>query len=236
MPYLISLYFLAFYVTLRTKEDNNKFIMNRRLAFFPIHHSLLIVLIFIAAIILSYFYFDKPFAVFFHKVPHFLFSIGYFINEFTNPVPNVLLWPLIFYFVYFILKKEPLGEKILLVAISINAANAVSIPIKMIFGRYRPALLFSQHLYGFDFFAIHNSELSFPSGHAVTISAIMFALSCLYPKRSMFFLLIGFILSFARVIVDDHYLSDIFASMLIGLMISQFVFISMKRSSSSTFK
>lgn len=197
---------------------------------FPIRHSLSIVLVLLAAIIASYFFLDKPIAMLFYKAPPLLVSLGRFINDVIDPAPNVLLWPLIFYFVYFIFKKEAVGEKILLIAVSVNAANAATIPIKILFGRYRPKLWFSQNLYGFDFFAFHNPELSFPSGHAVTISTIMFALSCLYPKRLGFFLFIGLLLSFARVVVDDHYLSDILASMLIGFIISQLIYTSMKKS------
>lgn len=197
---------------------------------FSIRNSIWIILAFLAAIVLSYFFLDKPIAILFHKAPPFLVSLGRFINAIIDPVPNVLLWPLIFYFVYFIFKKESLGIKILLIAISVNAANAVTIPLKTLFGRYRPELWFSQNLYGFGFFGLQTSDTSFPSGHAVTISAVMFALSCLYPKRLVLFLLIGFILSFARVVVDDHYLSDILASMLLGFIITQFIYISMKKS------
>lgn len=197
--------------------------------FYSLKGWLVLIFIFVGLICFSYFFLDKPLALFFHKSHPVLGDIAQFINHFTNPSPNVLLWPLFFYFVHFILEKRSLSQKFLLIAISINFANLLSVLLKALFGRFRPVMFLAEQAYGFQFFGSHNLEYSFPSGHTVTITAILLSLAWLYPHRFFYFLGASFLLAFARVVVNDHFLSDVMAGVFIGIVASRAIFLPMRR-------
>ena len=186
------------------------------------------ILVFIFAVI-SYLCFDKPISEAMRSPPHFLALLSDGISSIFNPFDGTLLLFVLFYIVRILLKKERLGNQFLLIALSSSLLNAIIIPIKMLFGRFRPELWISNQQYGFDFLVRSDLEMSFPSGHAITIFSIFVSLSCLYPKKSPLFLILALVLSFCRVIENKHYLSDILASLLIAFFGCQWIYYSMKR-------
>jgi membrane-associated phospholipid phosphatase len=101
--------------------------------------------------------------------------------------------------------------------------------MKMLFGRYRPDLWISQNLYGFDFLSQTDLKMSFPSGHSAVIASILFSIACVYPKKFLSLAILTFVLSFCRVVVEKHYISDILASMLLALFVAQGIYISLKK-------
>jgi lipid A 4'-phosphatase len=90
--------------------------------------------------------------------------------------------------------------------------------LKVLFGRARPKLLFSEHLYGFTGLAFRADHWSFPSGHTVTIVALMTALWCLWPRHLLFYILLGAIIAGSRVATAAHYLSDILAGAFLAVV------------------
>ncbi len=171
-------------------------------------------------IVICYFFVDKPLAFALQGVP--FEGIYKATDRIIAPSPNVLLWPIIFYIVFFLFKKRSAGRKILFIALCVNCSNLLVVILKSVFGRYRPSLLFQENLYGFHFFSTHNP--SFPSGHSVTVAAVMFALACLDPKRLFLYVAIGFILAFGRVFVGDHYLSDVLGSFLVAYWVARLIY------------
>lgn len=93
--------------------------------------------------------------------------------------------------------------------------------LKVLLGRARPKLLFSEHLYGFTGLAFRADHWSFPSGHTVTIVALMTALWCLWPRHLLFYILLGAIIAGSRVATDAHYLSDILAGAFLAVVTVQ---------------
>lgn len=96
--------------------------------------------------------------------------------------------------------------------------------MKMIFGRYRPRMLFNEGLYGFHFFTLKSKMWSFPSGHSVTFMGLMVALSLLFPKRWYCFWLVGLAVCCTRVLVTAHFLSDVMVGALIGALGAYFCY------------
>lgn len=82
---------------------------------------------------------------------------------------------------------------------------------KPVFGRARPELLFRDHIFGFTWQGAHADLWSFPSGHAVTITALATALYALYPPLWPAYAAIALLVAASRIILDAHYLSDVIA-------------------------
>jgi membrane-associated phospholipid phosphatase len=112
---------------------------------------------------------------------------------------------------------------------SIAIANLFTEILKKLLGRARPELFFSEGQYGFSFFSSSNLFSSFPSGHACTIGAICGALACLYPKHWVPFLALSFMLASTRIVLNVHFLSDVIAGVVIGFLIAQVMYKTMKR-------
>jgi membrane-associated phospholipid phosphatase len=106
---------------------------------------------------------------------------------------------------------------------SSGAAGLVVDVIKVGFGRVRPKLLFSQHLYGFTWLGWHPDHWSFPSGHTATFVALMTALWCLWPRHLLFYVLAGTIVAAARIVGGAHYPSDVIAAALIAVLVTRYV-------------
>lgn len=199
----------------------------------PLPHPYYCCMIFLTLMILSYLYVDRSVSEWMLAAPYLLVSICKAINMLIAPELCIFALPLLFYIFRAWLKKESLANLFLLMAISVNASQAVICPIKMFFGRYRPDLWLTQHLYGFGFWAHTDNEMSFPSGHAVAIASILFSVACVYPKKFYHLLTLTFILSFSRVVVEKHYISDILASLLIAFLVSQWIYLSLKKTKMS---
>ena len=90
--------------------------------------------------------------------------------------------------------------------------------LKFIFGRARPKLLLEQGLYGFGFFHTDFAWTSFPSGHSATALSAALTLSLLLPRFRPAFFAAGIIIAASRVVLDQHYLSDIAAGSMLGVV------------------
>src|SRR5690349_17739048 len=137
---------------------------NREAIFFESCKTVLLVSILL--IILSYFFVDIPMATYFKTLsPQWKTSVT-FVTKLIDPKYHNYIWPLLFFFIYYLSKQQIWGNRLLLILISIPMANFLVWIIKWLFGRARPELLFSQHFYGFTFFNWTKPFESFPSGHA----------------------------------------------------------------------
>ncbi|MBV8735677.1 MAG: phosphatase PAP2 family protein [Alphaproteobacteria bacterium] len=90
--------------------------------------------------------------------------------------------------------------------------------IKIGFGRMRPKLLFGGNLYGFTGLAWRPDHWSFPSGHTATFVAMLSALWWLWPQHLLFYILAGAIVAASRVVVGDHYPSDVVAGAVVAVL------------------
>lgn len=90
--------------------------------------------------------------------------------------------------------------------------------IKVIFGRARPRLYIDENIYGFFWFKLDVLYRSFPSGHATTAMAVWLAFALLFPKYRFALIAVGVLIALSRVIIGEHYLSDVLIGGYIGAM------------------
>jgi membrane-associated phospholipid phosphatase len=60
-----------------------------------------------------------------------------------------------------------------------------------------------------------------PSGHSATAFSLAFCLSKLYPRGRVLWFSFALLLASSRIMVDAHYLSDVFAGAALGWLIAK---------------
>ena len=84
--------------------------------------------------------------------------------------------------------------------------------LKHIIGRPRPNHTILDGSLGFNFFTIDSNFHSFPSGHTSTIFILALVCSTIIPRLKYFFLLFALIVSFSRIVVGAHFITDVFGA------------------------
>lgn len=121
--------------------------------------------------------------------------------------------------------KNPATERVAwFVAISIILSGIACILLKILFGRARPELWIYHQIYGFYWLQFNPSYWSFPSGHATTLMSIAFALSFLYPHKKTLFFVLASPLVITRILLFQHFLSDIIAATIISFVETTFLY------------
>lgn len=172
--------------------------------------------------ILSYYFFDKPIAYYFAEFSNTpLFTVGQFITEFGRSNYYIAAFLFVFLFYRFIVERPLFSNRALFLLASVIISGLACLFLKVILSRARPSELFSDHLFGFFFFKTNASFWSFPSGHTITISAVMLSLCLLFPYRWVIFPAITALIavSLSRLVVTAHYLSDVLAGIYLAGMI-----------------
>jgi membrane-associated phospholipid phosphatase len=182
-----------------------------------LEHSPLIIFPALAVLVFCYGFVDIPLALYLHKAAAPFQGAATLISSLFRPSLHHVLWPLLFFVTALFKKSRALTHACLLLVISIPLANLGAAFLKPLVGRPRPELLFSKGVFGFTGFHLNNSYLSFPSSHACTIGACVGFLACLYPRYTFAWMGLGCALAFSRVVLEDHYLSDVLAGVLIGM-------------------
>jgi lipid A 4'-phosphatase len=97
------------------------------------------------------------------------------------------------------------------VFIAVAGAGLIGDILKPVFGRARPRLWVSDHIFGFTWHGARAAYWSFPSGHTITIVALGLTLAVIERR---FWLLYGaamVLVAASRVVLAEHYLSDVLA-------------------------
>jgi len=101
---------------------------------------------------------------------------------------------------------------------SIALSGLITDTLKPILGRARPVEMLREGLYGFRPFTFHSVWNSMPSGHTTTAATAAYLLIVFFPRGRWLWLAFGAILSISRVMVNAHYMSDIVAGMMVGIL------------------
>lgn len=180
-------------------------------------------------VVLSYFFFDKPVAYYFHTHASSLQPLAELISDIIDPFTLLIALPILFFLNRSFWKKEKLTEPLKLLVFALPFSFLITKIFKFLLARDRPKRLFSEGLYGFHFIGSATPEFSFPSGHACMIGAIMGAIACFLPRYTFHLITLGLVLSFSRVIEGDHFLSDVIVGVILGALVSQLLYIAMKK-------
>jgi membrane-associated phospholipid phosphatase len=108
--------------------------------------------------------------------------------------------------------------------ISILSSGLIINVLKISVGRYRPRAWLHDGIYTIKPFLKTYSKCSFPSGHSQTIFAAMVSLSIIYPKARWFFLGLACSVAMTRLILTNHYLSDVLVGSYIGWVVPILIF------------
>jgi len=106
----------------------------------------------------------------------------------------------------------------LFVFVAISLSGIVVDILKFILGRYRPAMLFHDNLYGFAFFRIDARATSFPSGHAAVVTAVALSLGAIWPRFRVLYALAALLIIASRVVTCVHFLSDVVAGAYVAVI------------------
>lgn len=125
-------------------------------------------------------------------------------------------------FIFFkVVDKNPLySNRALFFFVSLSASGIVTNIFKVIFGRYRPVMLFREGLFGFTFFAYGHSLTSFPSGHSAIITAVMMFFYFIYPKYKYIYIFITILVMASRVILTAHFVTDVIFGAYLAIFVS----------------
>lgn len=177
-------------------------------------------------VLLAVFLFDQPVAAYFLKTDSFLKKIGSFITDTGNSAWILMASALLliealrhrraattFSARFNALFLSQLSAYMFL-AVSLSGVSANI--IKRVIGRARPA--FHDGLIPFDVLPLHNSYqyMSFPSGHATTVGAVMMAVALIVPSRRLLCLMLALWFGFSRVMIGVHFTSDVIAGLSFG--------------------
>jgi len=88
--------------------------------------------------------------------------------------------------------------------------------VKVLLARPRPELFLEHGLYGFDFLRVQASYLSFPSGHTATAFSVGACLALFWPRGRVVFLAGAASIGTARILLAQHYPSDVFVGAWFG--------------------
>ncbi len=191
----------------------------------------LLCLSLIMAMILSYFYLDRPLALFFWdyaaaspdavQVFRNITELGrsHFYLVPSGVLALIALAMLRFGAFHKIEKNlKNLAAQAGFLFLCMGSAGLTINFLKILLGRARPKLLQAADQYGFLGWQFNADLWSFPSGHANTVIVLALALSLFFPRYRILFFVYGILIALSRVIVNAHYFSDILAGGLVAIV------------------
>jgi membrane-associated phospholipid phosphatase len=92
--------------------------------------------------------------------------------------------------------------------------------IKFSVGRIRPHKTPGHDPFVFEPFNFHHHFQSFPSGHSQTLFTIATFIAFLFPRSFLWIMPVALYLAFTRAITLAHFVSDVWAGALLGILIT----------------
>ena len=114
--------------------------------------------------------------------------------------------------------KRRIAWILLFVGCTHFTARLIAGVLKEVFHRLRPVEVLPSGAWDHQFFTAHGG--AFPSGHTAHFWALFFPLALLFPPLRIPLLILPIFIAIARVGVNDHWLSDVFASIAICGMVT----------------
>ena len=203
-----------------TKPDNDLELTLSKLIYYTIFGAIFICLV--------YYILGKGDDVRFSQNFHQLFinNPGYRVSQFIGIFFSTKLWLVLMVIAWilgiFAFKNQPkLKKSLLWFGLSVLIAAIAAGVLKIIIGRYRPYAFFQNPSLGqFKHFCTKDMCHSSPSGHTALSFAALFCISKIVEKWwvALICALLAVAIALSRVVVWDHYLSDIIFGFYIGLL------------------
>ena len=175
------------------------------------------------ATLLSYLFIDQKLALLIHEHIHLL-PIYKALSFIIAPIPHLALSAILTAFALhprFRKYLKPFARYFVTVLIFMFIAGLLKIAL----GRARPEFFIKTGFYGFSFMEGHHSYFrSFPSSHAATAFALIYLCRC---KWYWYLSLTLFVCS--RLLLGEHYLSDVIAGGMLGIFATKMSFLVTKK-------
>ncbi len=209
-----------------------KFRLKPKERFYPavlLSHTKKILLISLIFALLCYFFIDIPLAVYTKDMNIFSHKVAHFFSSLFSPTDLIINIPLLFLIAKIFWKKESFADPIKLLIFTLPLCYVIAKFLKHMIPRYRPVDLFTHQAFGFHMISKDVAELSFPSIYGCLVGAIAGAIACYAPKYSWHLVSLAFFISLSRVIIGMSYLSDVIIGVVLGALISQAMFVFIKK-------
>jgi membrane-associated phospholipid phosphatase len=179
------------------------------------------------AVIASYFWFDRPIALWVHY--HLRLPNRGIIDQLSHtPNPILLLAATLFLLLGLLaLLGRPLSYyqvTTFICCLSVIFSEAIKNLLKFFFGRTWPETWVQNNpsfigtgTYGFHFMHAGRAYQSFPSGHMAATCAVTTVLWILYPRLRLFYVIVILLVSAGLVGANYHFLSDVIAGAFVGI-------------------
>lgn len=167
--------------------------------------------------VVCYVYIDLPVAVFFHPYQETPVTfVARFFTKFGEAqwylVPSLFLGALLWNI------RRDLASRALYVFTTVAVSGIAVTILKPLFSRARPKLYFKEDTYGFYLGRVVEAYQSFPSGHATVFFSACAALAVLMPRWRAPLLVVAALFSTTRVVLQMHFVSDLIAGALLGIL------------------
>jgi len=177
----------------------------------------------IAACIISYEVFDAPAARFCATLDYRIKDIFDLITRLGISTPYLVAALAGFIYFQFIKKNEIQANSAAFLFAAIALSGLANDLIKVLVGRSRPGLLFSQGIYGFKPFTDQYYYASFPSGHANAIAALCYGLNAVTGRFKYLRLSIVLAVMASRVILGAHFPGDVLFGAYLGVVVTELI-------------
>lgn len=181
--------------------------------------------IFLSLITISIIQVDRPLAIFINdhlaalQEPFRKILAGIeFLDQY--PVSRYVIAAAVLITALWLLLKDKTNQRakiFFFIGATMVSSRLITAVLKTIFDRNRPYVFINDRSVS-DFFCAGND--SFPSGHATNYFSFFLPLLVLFPRHKWLLLILPTFIGLQRIIVNDHYLSDVLAGILIASLMT----------------
>ncbi|MGE0020706.1 MAG: phosphatase PAP2 family protein [Draconibacterium sp.] len=136
-----------------------------------------------------------------------------FFNVFQHSGDSIFLFP--FFLILYLLSRGQTKDTAGMVVAGMLLTGLVVFILKQIFRKERPAGTFGKMYRKYDRF-------SFPSGHAARVWAVVTIISFFYWRAAAILSVWALLVSFGRLKLKLHHKTDVFAGVVIGILLGIF--------------
>ncbi|MCX7114799.1 MAG: phosphatase PAP2 family protein [Gammaproteobacteria bacterium] len=177
--------------------------------------------VFLLCIVLSYFFLDRPIAVYCHQHADELSNLN--VVTHLGGIVKYLILFLCLAIIAKLRKQMTWVVRYVFLICWITGIYGICAILKHLLGRVRPPGWFVDHLFGFYGPSLKDLYHSFPSGHTTIWVSLACGFGLFFPKQAKSFFVIALLCASTRILLTDHYVSDVLGTIYLTCMIWFFV-------------